>query len=57
MLDIKIISTGSVGNCYLLNCNTKTFILDAGISTIEIKKALGFDIRRISGVFISHAHQ
>lgn len=56
MLSIKVLSSGSQGNCYLLNYNNETLILDCGISIKEIKKGLNFDISRVVGICISHAH-
>lgn len=50
------ISTGSSGNTYLLKGNDEVLILDAGIPFIEVKKALGFNIRQIKGVVVTHEH-
>ena len=56
-MKLKCISTGSSGNCYLLQAdNGETFILDCGISIKGIKKGLNWDIRSVSGVIVSHAH-
>lgn len=57
MLKIKVLSSGSQGNCYLLDYNNETLILDCGIPIKEIKKGLDFDISRVVGVCITHAHQ
>lgn len=56
-MKLKCISTGSIGNCYLLQANNgETLILDCGISIKEIKKGLNFDIKSVSGCIASHAH-
>ena len=56
MLNIKTISTGSKGNCYLLSTENETLILDCGVPINDIKKALNFNVSRISGVLSSHGH-
>ena len=56
MLNIKVLSTGSKGNCYLLSTKKETLILDCGIPMKEIKKALNFNVSRIVGVLCSHGH-
>lgn len=56
MLTLKTISSGSVGNSYILNSNGRKLILDAGVSIAEIKKAINFDLRSVSGCLVSHEH-
>lgn len=54
---LKTVATGSSGNCHLLIAeNGETLILDCGVPIREIKKALGWNIRRVSGVIVSHSH-
>lgn len=48
MLTLKCLATGSSGNCYLLNSETETLILDCGIpvkEVITIELFLGANIR------------
>ena len=55
---LKIIGTGSSGNCYLLITNTEeTLILDAGLRLAEIKKGLNWDLRHVFGCIITHEHK
>ena len=56
MLNLKVLSTGSKGNCYLLSTENETLVLDCGVPMKEIKKALDFNISRICGVLCSHGH-
>ncbi len=53
---IKILSSGSHGNCYLLESNGEILILDCGIPMKDIKIGLDFDLRRVSGVLVTHSH-
>ena len=57
MLNLKIISTGSKGNCYLLSTENETLVLDCGVPIKEIKKALDFNVARICGVLSTDGHQ
>ena len=55
-MKLKVLSSGSHGNCYLLETNTETLILDCGIPIKDIKIGLNFDLRRVSGVLVTHSH-
>lgn len=56
MLTLKCLRSGSSGNCYFLETETETLILDCGISVQEIKKSLRFDLKRVVGVLCTHGH-
>ena len=55
-MNIRVVGTGSRGNTYLLNAESETLVLDAGMPFKTVKIAMGFDVARISGVLISHMH-
>ena len=55
-MDMKVLEASSAGNCYLLENDTECLILDAGIKSLEIKKALDFNISKVVGVVVSHSH-
>jgi len=55
-MELKVIASGSSGNCYLLTENGKTLILDVGIPFKRIKLALGYDLTQVDGVLCSHEH-
>ena len=55
-MQLKVVSSGSSGNCYLLTIGSETLILDAGCRFREVKIALGFNIRPIKGVVVTHEH-
>lgn len=56
-MKLKCISTGSSGNCYLLQADSgETLILDCGIPIKEIKKGLDWNIKGIVGVLCTHKH-
>jgi phosphoribosyl 1,2-cyclic phosphodiesterase len=56
MARLKVLGSGSSGNCYLLECKDESLILEAGFSYKDILNFIGFDLGRISGVLVSHEH-
>ncbi len=56
MINLRVLATGSSGNCYLLDNGKETLILDCGIPIKDIKKGLNWDISRIVGVCVTHSH-
>jgi len=56
-MDIKVLATGSKGNCYLLTNGEDILCLDAGISAEQILEAVGFKPTAIQGVLCTHAHK
>lgn len=55
-MNLKIIQTGSAGNCFILENGREALIIEAGVRLIEIKKALNFDLGKIVGCLVSHEH-
>lgn len=54
---LKVLGSSSKGNCYLLEASDGVLIIEAGISAVEIKKALGFELSKVLGCVISHQHR
>lgn len=54
---LKCLGSGSSGNCYLFEASDGVLILECGIPFIEIKKALGFQLKGVLGCVISHEHK
>jgi phosphoribosyl 1,2-cyclic phosphodiesterase len=56
-MKLKTISTGSVGNCYILTDNeNESLIIECGVKFKDIKKALNFDLSNVAGCIVSHSH-
>jgi phosphoribosyl 1,2-cyclic phosphodiesterase len=53
---LKVIGTGSEGNCYLLTVGDEVLVIEAGVNFTAIKKALNFDLSKVMGVLITHEH-
>lgn len=56
-MQLKVIGSGSSGNCYLLTNEKETLVIESGVSFLEVKKALDFNISKIVGCIVSHEHQ
>lgn len=54
---VKVLSTGSVGNCYILDDGNSKLILDAGVPCKDIIKALGYSLMNVSAALITHKHR
>lgn len=56
-MKLKIINSGSAGNCYILETETTALVLECGVKFSNIKQALDFNLSKVAGVLISHEHQ
>lgn len=58
MMKLKILGTGSRGNCYILtDSNDQQLMIDCGIPIKEIKRGLDYNLMNMQGVLISHEHK
>lgn len=55
-MDIKILASGSGGNCYRLSDGTTDILLECGIPKGRIMSGIGYDLGRIGAVLITHEH-
>lgn len=55
-MQLKIIGTGSSGNCYLLENEKEALIIELGLNFSKVKEALNFDLSKVVGAIISHCH-
>ena len=56
-MKLKVLGSGSSGNCYILESDTEALVIEAGLPFMEVKKALDFNVRKIKAVIITHVHQ
>jgi len=56
-MEITVLASGSTGNAYIIGDKHTTLLLDAGIPFKAIQVGSGFQVRRLSGCFVTHAHQ
>lgn len=55
-MNFKTIATGSKGNCYVLETEKGSLLIEAGIPIKKIKKALNYDFTDIQGCLLTHEH-
>lgn len=56
-MKLKVLGSGSSGNCYILESDTEALIIEAGVPLKEVKIALGFNVKKIVGVIAGHCHK
>lgn len=57
MIDIKILATGSKGNCYVIEDGDSRIMIDPGISIKEIRKKCNFNLSGLDMCLVSHEHK
>lgn len=55
-MKIRVIASGSAGNCYWISDGRTSLLLDAGIPLPEIQRGCEFGISDIEGCLITHSH-
>ena len=55
-MELTILGSSSKGNCYVLQNDVESLVLECGVSLHEVKKAFDFNIRKIVGALITHEH-
>ena len=56
-IEIRVIASGSKGNCYIVSDGESNLMLDCGIPYADIQEACGFDlVDGINGVLVTHEH-
>lgn len=58
-MKIKVIASGSKGNCTLVLCDNTKILIDIGISLPYLKKScdnMSIDLNNLDGILISHIH-
>ena len=53
---LKVIGTGSKGNCYLLENDNEALIIECGVNITAIKQSLDFNITKVVGCIVTHEH-
>lgn len=56
-MKLKVIATGSTGNCYYLQSNSgEILLLDVGIKYSKILKGIDYKINNVCGALLTHIH-
>lgn len=56
MIKVKVLASGSKGNCYLIDDGKSSLLLDAGIPFLKIAEGTDYRVSELSGCLISHRH-
>ena len=56
MINFKSISSGSTGNCYVVDDGKTKLMLECGIPFKKIEEGTRFKVREIKGCLLSHEH-
>ncbi|MZK62262.1 MBL fold metallo-hydrolase, partial [Clostridium beijerinckii] len=54
---IKVLASGSTGNCYIVQAGDEILLLECGINFKNIKQGLGFDLSKVKGCLVTHEHK
>lgn len=55
-MELTVLGSSSSGNCYVLQNESEALILECGISVMEVKKAVSFNVSKIVGCIVTHDH-
>ena len=55
-MKLRVLGSGSSGNCYLLENRNECLIIEAGIHIKDLKIALDWTFKKVVGCIISHEH-
>jgi phosphoribosyl 1,2-cyclic phosphodiesterase len=56
-MKLKVVASGSKGNCYILESGEQILLLECGIRFKDIQQALRFDFSRVVGCLVTHSHK
>ena len=54
---LKVLGSGSKGNCYILQGKEESLIIECGVNFKKVKKALNFNLSCVRGCLITHEHK
>lgn len=55
-MKLKVVGTGSKGNCYILYNENEALVIEAGVNIKTIKQALDFNLSKVLGCIVTHEH-
>lgn len=53
---IKVLASGSKGNCYIIQAGEEKLLLECGIDYRDILKGLNYSIKEVEGCLVTHKH-
>ena len=55
-MELTVLGSSSKGNCYILQNDTEALVIECGVSLLAVKREVGFNLKKIVGVLVSHEH-
>ncbi|MBB2148834.1 MBL fold metallo-hydrolase [Pedobacter gandavensis] len=56
-MKLKVVSSGSVGNSYIVHNEDEALLIECGVRFKDIKQSLNFNLKKVVGCLVSHSHQ
>lgn len=56
-MKLKVVSSGSIGNSYIIYNDHEALLLECGVKFRDIKEALNFNLKIVSGMLVTHSHK
>jgi len=56
-MDIKVLASGSSGNCYYVSDGNSPVLIECGLPWKQIQQGIGFRTSELAGCLVSHEHQ
>lgn len=56
-MKLKVLASGSSGNCYVIEGKNESLILEAGITVKKIKEGMDYDLQKVLGALVTHEHK
>jgi phosphoribosyl 1,2-cyclic phosphodiesterase len=56
-MKLKVVSSGSVGNSYIVHNNNEALLIECGVRFDDIKRSLNFNLKKVVGCIVSHSHK
>ena len=57
MMDIKVLASGSSGNCYYVSDGDSPLLIECGLPWKQIQQGIGFRTSELASCLISHEHK
>jgi phosphoribosyl 1,2-cyclic phosphodiesterase len=55
-MQLKVVSSGSIGNCYILNGKDATLLIECGVKYQQILEQLDYDVFKVKACIVTHSH-
>ncbi|AMQ00963.1 MBL fold metallo-hydrolase [Pedobacter cryoconitis] len=56
-MKLKVVSSGSIGNAYIVHNDDEALLIECGVKFGDIKQSLNFNLKKVVGCLVSHSHQ